>query len=77
MHQQQKNNNLFPFIILFFTFRIILLIMFAIYLGWYIFRSYVQVKVYRIVKQNENSLNQEVGSIPSISPMVTVVINNN
>ena len=76
MHQQQKITcSLLSY--LFFTFRIILLIMFAIYLGWYIFRSYVQVKVYRIVKQNENSLNQEVGSIPSISPMVTVVINNN
>ena len=44
---------MFPFIILFFTFRILLVIL-AIYLGWLIFRSYVQVKVYRVVKQNDS-----------------------
>ena len=52
-------------IILFFTFRAILfVIIFAIYLGWLIFRSYVQVKVYRVVKQNESDALQYYESIP-------------
>ena len=43
----------FPFIIVFLTFSTTLLVLLSILLGWFIFRSYVQVKVYKVVKQNE------------------------
>ena len=62
----KKGIPVLSFIIIhFFTFRTILLvIVFAIHSGWLSFRSYVQVKVYRVVKQNESDALQSYESIP-------------
>ena len=55
MYNNKKKNTCDLYIILCFTFsfRIILLVVLIIYLVWFIFRCYVQMKMYRVVKQNE------------------------